>query len=58
MYLFYSGPKRYDYDPLHKVWFYSRDGELLRDLLSQELAVAFGDGPDKLEIDLGEEDDH
>ncbi len=40
------------------MWFYSRDGELLRDLLSKELAVAFGDGPDKLEIDLGEEDDH
>jgi len=51
-----SGPKRYDYDPLHKVWFYARDGQLLRDLLGHELEVVFCDGTEQLEIDLGEDD--
>lgn len=51
-----SGPKRYDYDPKHKVWFYARDGQLLRTLLSNELTPALGGGQ-PLEIDLGEEDD-
>ena len=33
------GPKRYDYDAEAKVWFYHRDGSLMRDLLNDELRV-------------------
>ncbi|EJD55515.1 Frataxin, partial [Auricularia subglabra TFB-10046 SS5] len=36
----FSGPKRYDYDTQHGVWFYSRDEQTLDDLLSQELSKA------------------
>ncbi|SCZ97590.1 BZ3500_MvSof-1268-A1-R1_Chr4-3g07275 [Microbotryum saponariae] len=38
-----SGPKRYDYDPHHGVWFYHRDGTLLEDLLTEELRNAMDD---------------
>ncbi|SCV69345.1 BQ2448_2365 [Microbotryum intermedium] len=38
-----SGPKRYDYDPRHGVWFYHRDGTLLEDLLTEELRNAMDD---------------
>jgi len=34
----FSGPKRYDYNPTRKVWYYTRDGEQLDDLLSKELS--------------------
>lgn len=47
-----SGPKRYDYDPTHNVWFYNRDGRRLRDLLNDELRVALG--RDDIEVDLDE----
>jgi len=33
-----SGPKRYDYDAAHNVWFYTRDQQPLDELLSQELS--------------------
>ncbi|GAA5821701.1 hypothetical protein JCM10212_004198 [Sporobolomyces blumeae] len=38
-----SGPKRYDYDPTHRVWFYARTNELLHDLLDSELRVTLHD---------------
>ncbi|KAK4052842.1 Mitochondrial matrix iron chaperone [Microbotryomycetes sp. JL201] len=47
-----SGPKRYDYDTNHDVWFYHRDGRRLRDLLAEELKVALG--RDDIEVDLDE----
>ncbi|KAK4699209.1 frataxin, partial [Phenoliferia sp. Uapishka_3] len=50
-----SGPKRYDYDPTHRVWFYHRDGTLLRDLLNKELRVLMSN--EGVDIDLGEEDE-
>ncbi|GAA6009707.1 hypothetical protein JCM10207_004163 [Rhodosporidiobolus poonsookiae] len=49
-----SGPKRYDYDAEHKVWFYHRDGDLLHDLLNRELRAALGD--ESIEVDLAEEE--
>lgn len=36
----FSGPKRYDYDTQHGVWFYSRDEQTLDNLLTQELSKA------------------
>jgi hypothetical protein len=50
-----SGPKRYDWDKQHHVWFYHRDGDLLHDLLNRELRQALGD--DSIEVDLAERDD-
>ncbi|KAM0786952.1 hypothetical protein ACM66B_002371 [Microbotryomycetes sp. NB124-2] len=47
-----SGPKRYDYDTNHDVWFYHRDGRRLRDLLTEELRVALG--RNDIEVDLDE----
>jgi len=35
-----SGPKRYDYSESQDAWFYSRDGELMGDLLNKELSDA------------------
>lgn len=49
-----SGPKRYDYDSTHRVWFYHRDGTLLRNLLNEELRVLMSN--EAVDIDLGEED--
>jgi frataxin len=34
------GPKRYDYSESQDAWFYSRDGELMGDLLNKELSDA------------------
>lgn len=48
------GPKRYDYDSKHKVWFYHRDNSLMRDLLNQELKVLMNN--ESVDVDLGEED--
>lgn len=49
-----SGPKRYDYDKEHRVWFYHRDGDLFHDLLTRELRVLLEDP--SIEVDLkGEE---
>ncbi|GAA5869366.1 hypothetical protein JCM3774_004215 [Rhodotorula dairenensis] len=50
-----SGPKRYDWDQDHHVWFYHRDGDLLHDLLNRELREALGDP--SIEVDLAERDD-
>ncbi|PWN50144.1 Frataxin [Violaceomyces palustris] len=38
-----SGPKRFDYDREHKVWFSNKEGEVvsLKELLDSELSVAF-----------------
>ncbi|GAA6040861.1 hypothetical protein JCM8097_007753 [Rhodosporidiobolus ruineniae] len=47
-----SGPKRYDYSPAHKVWFYARDNDLLHDLLNRELRELLED--ERIEVDLGE----
>jgi frataxin len=32
-----SGPKRYDWDPALRKWYYQRDGECLDDLLAREM---------------------
>ncbi|BGP42861.1 Mitochondrial matrix iron chaperone [Rhodotorula kratochvilovae] len=48
-----SGPKRYDYDPTHHVWFYARDGDLMHDLLNRELRELLGD--ESISVDLAEE---
>ncbi|CAG8755389.1 2541_t:CDS:2, partial [Cetraspora pellucida] len=37
-----SGPKRYDYDLMHKKWFYRRDNTTLDELLNNELSTIFG----------------
>ncbi|KAF9583719.1 Mitochondrial chaperone Frataxin [Lunasporangiospora selenospora] len=42
-----SGPKRYDYDTEHHVWFYNRDHHSLKYLLDTEITKALG-----LEIDI------
>ncbi|KAF9934841.1 Mitochondrial chaperone Frataxin [Linnemannia zychae] len=42
-----SGPKRYDYDAEHKVWFYGRDHHSLKYLLDTEISKATG-----IEIDV------
>ncbi|GAA5912079.1 ferroxidase [Sporobolomyces salmoneus] len=38
-----SGPKRYDFDPKEKVWFYARDGSTMHGLLNEELRGLLGD---------------
>ncbi|BGP57698.1 hypothetical protein JCM8202_005482 [Rhodotorula sphaerocarpa] len=50
-----SGPKRYDWDQDHRVWFYHRDGDLLHDLLNRELRELLGD--ERIEVDLAERDE-
>ncbi|CDR35735.1 RHTO0S01e05974g1_1 [Rhodotorula toruloides] len=50
-----SGPKRYDYDLDHRVWFYHRDGDLMHDLLNRELRELLGD--ETISVDLAEEED-
>ncbi|KAF9905812.1 Mitochondrial chaperone Frataxin [Linnemannia zychae] len=42
-----SGPKRYDFDAEHKVWFYGRDHHSLKFLLDTEITKAIG-----IEIDV------
>lgn len=50
-----SGPKRYDWDQDHRVWFYHRDGDLLHDLLNRELRELLGN--ERIEVDLAERDE-
>ncbi|KAK3834833.1 MAG: hypothetical protein JOS17DRAFT_737898 [Linnemannia elongata] len=42
-----SGPKRYDFDAEHQVWFYGRDHHSLKYLLDTEITKAIG-----IEIDV------
>ncbi|KAF9544617.1 Mitochondrial chaperone Frataxin [Mortierella hygrophila] len=42
-----SGPKRYDFDAQHKIWFYGRDHHSLKYLLDTEITEAIG-----IEIDV------
>ncbi|KAG0330225.1 Mitochondrial chaperone Frataxin [Dissophora globulifera] len=37
-----TGPKRYDYDLKHKIWFYNRDHHSLKYLLDTEISEALG----------------
>lgn len=37
-----TGPKRYDYDANHKIWFYGRDHHSLKSLLDSEITAAIG----------------
>lgn len=37
-----SGPKRYDFDSEHQVWFYGRDHHSLKYLLDTEITKAIG----------------
>lgn len=48
-----SGPKRYDYDASAKVWFYTRDGTRMKDLLEKELSETLG-RPHELAIEEGD----
>ncbi|GEM10861.1 frataxin [Rhodotorula toruloides] len=50
-----SGPKRYDYDLEHRVWFYHRDGDLMHDLLNRELRELLGDKT--ISVDLAEKEE-
>lgn len=50
-----SGPKRYDYSPAHKEWFYSRDNTTMRELLNTELGKLMKN--DQVRVDLGEGED-
>ncbi|BGP34785.1 Mitochondrial matrix iron chaperone [Rhodotorula toruloides] len=50
-----SGPKRFDYDLDHRVWFYHRDGDLMHDLLNRELRELLGD--ETISVDLAEKED-
>ncbi|BGP19437.1 Mitochondrial matrix iron chaperone [Rhodosporidiobolus nylandii] len=47
-----SGPKRYDWDTTHRVWFYARDQDLMHSLLTRELRELLGD--ESIEVDLAE----
>ncbi|GJN93086.1 hypothetical protein Rhopal_006131-T1 [Rhodotorula paludigena] len=49
-----SGPKRYDFDVDHGVWFYARDNHLMHDLLNRELRELLQD--ETIEVDLGEQE--
>jgi len=49
-----SGPKRYDYNEVKDTWFYSRDGELMSDLLTKELSETFGESLDLGLVDVSE----
>ncbi|KAF9973283.1 Mitochondrial chaperone Frataxin [Actinomortierella ambigua] len=49
-----SGPKRYDYDAEHKVWFYTRDHHSLHWLLNHEISEALGI---EIHVPIGEEVD-
>ncbi|KAF8941852.1 Mitochondrial chaperone Frataxin [Haplosporangium gracile] len=42
-----SGPKRYDFDAEHQIWFYGRDHHSLKYLLDTEITKAIG-----IEIDV------
>ncbi|KAG0225819.1 Mitochondrial chaperone Frataxin [Actinomortierella wolfii] len=48
-----SGPKRYDYDAEHKVWFYTRDHHSLHSLLNREISEALGV---EVHVPVGEDD--
>ncbi|GAA5939124.1 ferroxidase [Sporobolomyces koalae] len=45
-----SGPKRYDFDPVHHTWFYARDGSTLDELLNSELRTLLPDETFNLEL--------
>ncbi|KAG0263638.1 Mitochondrial chaperone Frataxin [Actinomortierella ambigua] len=49
-----SGPKRYDYDTEHKVWFYTRDHHSLHWLLNHEISEALGID---IHVPFGNDDD-
>ncbi|GAA5948434.1 hypothetical protein JCM3765_001418 [Sporobolomyces pararoseus] len=47
-----SGPKRYDFDPKEKVWFYARDGSTMNGLLNEELRSLLEDDTFDVELDV------
>ncbi|GAA5989975.1 hypothetical protein JCM5350_002353 [Sporobolomyces pararoseus] len=47
-----SGPKRYDFDPKEKVWFYARDGSTMNGLLNEELRSLLEDETFDVELDV------
>jgi len=42
----FSGPKRFDYDADHAMWFYSRDSATLHGLLEAELSAVINENVD------------
>jgi hypothetical protein len=50
-----SGPKRFDYDGTHGIWFWSKEGQVttLKELLDTELSEVFAT---TVEVDLEGED--
>jgi len=50
-----SGPKRFDYDGTHGIWFWSKEGQVttLKELLDTELSKVFAT---TVEVDLEGED--
>ncbi|GAA5883087.1 hypothetical protein JCM16303_006083 [Sporobolomyces ruberrimus] len=47
-----SGPKRYDFDPKKKVWFYARDGSTMHGLLNEELRSLLKDETVDVELEV------
>ncbi|GAA6021217.1 hypothetical protein JCM11491_001611 [Sporobolomyces phaffii] len=47
-----SGPKRYDFDPVEKKWFYARDGSTLDGLLNAELRGLLKDETVDVHLDV------
>jgi len=48
------GPKRYDFDPEEKVWFYARDGSTMQGLLNEELRQLLEDEKIEIILETGE----
>jgi frataxin len=48
----HSGPKRYDFDPKEKVWFYARDGSTMHELLNEELKSLLEDETVDVQLDV------
>ncbi|GAA5843504.1 hypothetical protein JCM3766R1_004352 [Sporobolomyces carnicolor] len=47
-----SGPKRYDFDPKARVWFYARDGSTMDGLLNEELRSLLEDDTFDVQLDV------
>ncbi|GAA5828351.1 hypothetical protein JCM5353_004802 [Sporobolomyces roseus] len=50
-----SGPKRYDFDPKERTWFYARDGSTMNGLLNEELRGLLEDKEIHIVLETGEE---
>lgn len=51
----HRGPKRYDFDPKERTWFYARDGSTMNGLLNEELRGLLEDKEIHIVLETGEE---